>query len=154
MSHRGLTTGAFAWILDFERLFTCTLLSLRACVTLLVPTGSWKLLRKKEFQWDTSFKSHCIPVCPSLTQTQMFVSVCVCVCVCAHALSCVQLFCNPVDVARQAPLLWDSPGKNTGAGCHFLLQGFSWPRDRTRVCRVSCIGRWIPYHQGSPNLDV
>ena len=25
---------------------------------------------------------------------------------------------------------WDSPGKNTRVGCHFLLQGSSWPRDR------------------------
>ena len=24
--------------------------------------------------------------------------------------------------ARQAPPPWDSPGKNTGVGCHFLLQ--------------------------------
>ena len=24
--------------------------------------------------------------------------------------------------AHQAPLPWDSPGKNTGVGCHFLLQ--------------------------------
>ena len=24
--------------------------------------------------------------------------------------------------AHQAPRPWDSPGKNTGAGCHFLLQ--------------------------------
>ena len=24
---------------------------------------------------------------------------------------------------------WDSPGKNTGVGCHFLLQGSSLPRD-------------------------
>ena len=23
--------------------------------------------------------------------------------------------------AHQAPLSWDSPGKNTGVGCHFLL---------------------------------
>ena len=28
---------------------------------------------------------------------------------------------------------WDSPGKNTGVGCHALLQGISWPRDRTQV---------------------
>ena len=36
---------------------------------------------------------------------------------------------------------WDSPGKNTGAGCHFLLQGSSLPRDQTRV---SCIaGRFF-----------
>ena len=24
--------------------------------------------------------------------------------------------------AQQAPRPWDSPGKNTGVGCHFLLQ--------------------------------
>ena len=28
---------------------------------------------------------------------------------------------------------WDSPGKNTGVGCHFLLQGIVWPRDQTQV---------------------
>ena len=27
--------------------------------------------------------------------------------------------------------LWDFPGKNTGVGCHFLLQGVSQPRDGT-----------------------
>ena len=26
-------------------------------------------------------------------------------------------------VAHQAPCPWDSPGKNTGVGCHLLLQG-------------------------------
>ena len=30
---------------------------------------------------------------------------------------------TPQTVARQAPLPLESPGKNTGAGCHFLLQG-------------------------------
>ena len=25
--------------------------------------------------------------------------------------------------AHQAPVPWDSPGKNIGVGCHFLLQG-------------------------------
>ena len=29
--------------------------------------------------------------------------------------------CNPMDC--MAPLSWDFPGKNTGVGCHFLLQG-------------------------------
>ena len=32
-------------------------------------------------------------------------------------------FLTPWTVAHQAPLPWDSPGKNTGVGCHFLLQG-------------------------------
>ena len=40
------------------------------------------------------------------------------------SLSRVRLFVNPVDcLAHQAPLSTVSPGKNTGVGCHFLLQG-------------------------------
>ena len=35
----------------------------------------------------------------------------------------VQLFAAQWTVAHQAPLPWDSPGKNTGVGCHALLQG-------------------------------
>jgi len=38
------------------------------------------------------------------------------------SLSHVQLFTTLLTVARQAPLCpWDSPGKNTGVGCHALL---------------------------------
>ena len=37
---------------------------------------------------------------------------------------------------------WDSPGKNTGEGCHFLLQGIFLAQDSN-----SCLlhGRWILY---------
>ena len=38
--------------------------------------------------------------------------------------SCPTL-CDPIDWTVQPARLrrpWDSPGKNTGAGCHFLLQ--------------------------------
>ena len=38
-------------------------------------------------------------------------------------LSCVQLFATPWTVPHQAPLPMDFPGKNTGVGCHFVLQG-------------------------------
>ena len=34
----------------------------------------------------------------------------------------VRLCATPETAAHQAPRPWDSPGKNTGAGCHFLLQ--------------------------------
>ena len=34
----------------------------------------------------------------------------------------VRLCATPQTAANQAPLSWDSPGKNTGVGCHFLLQ--------------------------------
>ena len=34
----------------------------------------------------------------------------------------VQLCVTPQTVATTLPRPWDSPGKNTGVGCHFLLQ--------------------------------
>ena len=34
----------------------------------------------------------------------------------------VRLCATPKMAAHQAPRPWDSPGKNTGVGCHFLLQ--------------------------------
>ena len=34
----------------------------------------------------------------------------------------VRLCATPKTAAHQAPCPWDSPGKNTGVGCHFLLQ--------------------------------
>ena len=40
----------------------------------------------------------------------------------------------------------DSPGKNTGVSCHFLLLRSSPPRDRTQV---SCTGMQVLYH-GAP----
>ena len=35
----------------------------------------------------------------------------------------VQPCVTPLTAAHQAPLSLDSPGKNTGVGCHALLQG-------------------------------
>ena len=46
-----------------------------------------------------------------------------CVHVYAQSLSHVQLFVTRWTVVCQAPLSTDSPGKNTGMGCHALLQG-------------------------------
>ena len=45
---------------------------------------------------------------------------------CSQLFSCVRLFGLFVTlwtVAPQIPCPWDSPGKNIGVGCHFLLQG-------------------------------
>ena len=39
------------------------------------------------------------------------------------SLSHVRLFATPWTVAYQALGPWDFPGKNTGVGCHVLLQG-------------------------------
>ena len=41
----------------------------------------------------------------------------------AKLLQSCQTLCNPTDGSPPgSPLAWDSPGKNTGGGCHFLLQ--------------------------------
>ena len=40
----------------------------------------------------------------------------------AAASKSLQLCPTLCDKAHQAPRAWDSPGKNTGVGCHFLLQ--------------------------------
>ena len=41
----------------------------------------------------------------------------------AASLNRVRLCVTPQTAANQASRPWDSPGKNTGVGCHFLLQG-------------------------------
>ena len=52
---------------------------------------------------------------------------CVRICV-LRSSSHVCLSVTAWSVARQAPLPWDSPGKNTGVGCHALLQGIFPPQ--------------------------
>ena len=53
----------------------------------------------------------------------VYVCVCVCVCVRARALSHMTL-CDPMDCSLSGSSVYgDSPGKNTGVGRHFLLQG-------------------------------
>ena len=69
----------------------------------------------------------------------------------------VRLSAIPWTVAYQDRLLcpWNFPGRNTGVGCHFLLQrDLSHPGIQpTSSASVSCIGRKILYlmsHLGNP----
>ena len=40
----------------------------------------------------------------------------------AKSLQSCPTLCDPMDSSPPGPRPWDSPGKNTGVGCHFLLQ--------------------------------
>ena len=63
----------------------------------------------------------------------MCVCVCVCVCVCAVLCLVAQLsltLCDSMDYRPPGSSVHgDSPGKNTGVGCHSLLQGIFPIRD-------------------------
>ena len=61
---------------------------------------------------DTTLKIHTLRT-TALINISIFV----------QSISLVQLFMTPRTVARQPPLSWDFPGKNTGMDCHSILQG-------------------------------
>ena len=42
--------------------------------------------------------------------------------------------------------LWNFPGKNTGVGCHFFLQGISWTQGLNPHLLSLLHFRWILYH--------
>ena len=46
-----------------------------------------------------------------------------CAYTCVYSLSLIQLFATPWIIVARLLCLWNSPGKNIGAGCYFLLQG-------------------------------
>ena len=86
-----------------------------------VPYTKWHSTRKAVAlhvcSWEThGRKTDCIAEVYSVTQL------------------CLTL-CNPIDCMQPPRLLCSSnfPGKNAGMGCNFLLQGSSWPRDRTKA---------------------
>ena len=40
----------------------------------------------------------------------------------AKSLQSCPTLCDPIDGSPPGSHSWDSPGRNTGVGCHFLLQ--------------------------------
>ena len=67
-------------------------------------------------------------------------------CCFSHVRLCATLW----SLAHRLLCPWDSPGKNTGVGCHALLQGI-FPTQGSNPGLTHC--RWILYllsHQGSP----
>ena len=54
--------------------------------------------------------------------------------------------CDPMDCSPPGSSVLGFSDKNTGVGCHALLQGISPPRNRTCVPYVSCIGRRVLSH--------
>ena len=61
--------------------------------------------------------------------------------------SCLTL-CDPIDGSPPGSCVWDSPGKNTGVGCHFLLQCIKWKVKVKLLSRVQLFATpWTAAHQ-------
>ena len=74
-----------------------------------------------------------------------------CACVCArtcarahaHSLSCVQLLLPHGLQPIRLLCPWNFPGKNTGVGCHFLLQGiFLTQGSNPHLLHLLCLLHW------------
>ena len=61
--------------------------------------------------------------------------------------SCLTL-CDPIDGSPPGSCPWDSPGKNTGVGCHFLLQCLK-VKSESEVAQ-SC--PWTAAYQAPPSI--
>ena len=76
---------------------------------------------------------------------------------CVQLLSGVQLVATQWTVAISLLCPWDSPCKNTGVGCHALLQGIFLTQG-SNLSLLHCRWiRWILYHlshQRSPSMKL
>ena len=125
--------------------------ALKVSITKKFP-GMLMLLQKPHFEknhfktvWaSTPMESHlwCPVFSPAFHSVVLFLD----------APSCLTL-CDPKDCSPQdSSVLGDSPGKNTGLGCHALLHGI-FPTQGSNPALL--YRRWVLYwlsHQGSPRI--
>ena len=64
----------------------------------------------------------------------------------------IQFCVTPQTAAHQAPPSLDSPGKNTGVGCHFLLQGMK-VKSESEVAQ-SCLTLSDPMDCSLPGFSI
>ena len=70
----------------------------------------------------------------------------------AKSLQSCPTLCDPIDGSPPgSPHPWDSPGKNTGVGCHFLLQCMKVKaKSLTRVQPLAT--PWTAAYQAPPSM--
>ena len=71
----------------------------------------------------------------------------------AKSLQSCPTLCDPIDSSpTRLPRPWDSPGKNTGVGCHFLLQCMKVKSEREVA--QSCLTLRDPMDRSLPGSSV
>jgi len=61
------------------------------------------------------------------------------------------ILCDPMDYIPPGFSVWDFPGKNTGVGCHLLIQGI-FPTQGLNLGLLDC--RWILYQLSYQEAQV
>ena len=116
---------------------------------MIIITKQWKTSQGNHFQHAVRIGFLPATLCHC---NQSFISPCAVLCLVAQ--SCLTL-CEPIDCNLPGSSVHgDSPGKNTGVGCHALLEGiFQTQGSNTGLLHY----RWILYqlsYQGSPYVAM
>ena len=89
------------------------------------------------------------------SQLQIHICMHVFMCMCGWVLTCSVVSDSLRPHGLQPTRLlcpWDSPGKNTGVGCHFLLQGI-FPIQGSNLCLLSLL-HWQAHSLSLSHQDV
>ena len=70
----------------------------------------------------------------------------------AKSLQSCPTLCDPIDGRPPGSCPWDSPGKNTGVGCHFLIQCIKVKSESEDS--QSCLTLCDPMNRSTPGLPV
>ena len=90
----------------------------------------------------------------SIINHKDYYSLCFLLCMHAQLLSHIQPFMTPQTVANRLLCPWDFPGKNTGVGCHFLLQRIFLTQG-SNPCLLHLLHcRQIVYHQATGEANA
>ena len=73
------------------------------------------------------------------------------VCILRVSCSVESTLCDPTGCSPPGSCPWDLLGKNTGVGCHFLLQGIFLTQG-LKACLLHC--RWVLYHWATWEAQV
>ena len=76
------------------------------------------------------------------------------VCVCAQSLQSYLTLCDPRTVAHQAPLSWDTSGKNAGVGYRALLQRIFLTQWLNPCLLWFLHCRWVLYHWATRKAPI
>ena len=72
-------------------------------------------------------------------------TLCVC-CVCAKSLQSCLTLCDQMDCLPGASVHGIPQARIQERVVIFFSRGCSWPKNRTHISYISCVGRWVLYH--------